>query len=123
MSNPDELERRAVAYAGKDFREARTVTVRPFSHYGDEEWKALDFLKMVGEAISKIPPGAISSAKVCLEEFDSGGYKLELIYQRLETPEEVQHRIDTALRHAHLGVRNERQEYLRLKAKYEGGRD
>lgn len=112
----DEIEKLAQGYAGQDFRKRKVVTEEAMYAGFTEEWKLQDFIQQVSQAV---PEQYRDKAVV---EFSGGGYEesgsFRITYTRPETDEEVSDRVRQALDYARSSIAAERNQYLRLKAKF-----
>ena len=113
----EETLRRARGYGGGF--EPRGMKREVFCEYGETEWTLVDFLRDIQEAVAKVPEHLRDVARVDLE----GGYeestKLSITYPDVESDEEVTARVTRAIQYALSSKAEERQQYERLKAKYE----
>lgn len=120
MTNEEsETERLAQAYAGEDFRKSRPITIEVLTRYGNTVWNTPHvFLEIISDAITLIPKDA-TNAKVILSGGYDEGCSLIISYEGLEDEATVCERVNSALSHARNNLDCERQEFERLKAKFE----
>lgn len=113
----EEIERRARAYAGNDFRERRKVVVNPVCWCGNEEMPLGEFLEFIAMSV---PEEYKASALV---SYESGAYDegdtFKVTYERMETDEDVATRINNALNYAQSSLHNDRALYEQLKKKFD----
>lgn len=122
MSGPYDEETKEIMrwYAGNDFDQHREVEETVFEVWSDETWTAPKFMEMISSALAKIPEDRLEVAQVDLElgDYESSG-RFTIKYLRAETDEEVATRVERCLAYANERKAKEREQFERLKAKYE----
>ena len=96
--------------------ERRQIDVETFGEYSDNRWPLVYFIEAV---TADVPEEFRDSATVELYFGESGGH-LTVQYTRPETDEEMRHRLAEDENYLRRLERRERNEYERLKAKFEG---
>lgn len=120
FENDPEGYRIAMAYAGGDFDKPRTLKHQVLIKYPYEEWSLDDFLALINEAASSIPPPYRSSAKVEMHEpgYD-GTASLRMSYVGPESAADVAARIRRCEQYVAERRASERATYESLKRKFE----
>lgn len=110
---------RMISYCGGAPRQPRKVIVEAFAEYANTDWPLIEFQKIIASVIEGVPAECRDSAIVELK----GGYDestvLKISYTRKSTPEEDAGRTFEALKYVNRTRRTEREQYERLKAKYD----
>lgn len=107
-----------LAYQSSEFGATRDETVECFSFTSGETWSLEAFMELVQEAVSKVPEDKRIDVRVELDFGCDGEGDFQMYYRQPETVRDALGRVHGCVQRA-LQVSNaERQEFLRLKAKY-----
>lgn len=116
-----EMKRLMTGYAGPNFDKPGEIKETPLSWWSNETMPLDAFAALVNEILAAIPPETRGRATVAFRDSygDSNGH-FEITYPRRETEAEVAKRIADCERYAAASLSDERKQYERLKAKFEG---
>jgi hypothetical protein len=120
MDWDEEAERIARSYAGLDFREAKIVERRPVYMCFEAELDLGAFIDQLQSILESVPAEFRETAKAVYERgsYDSSDC-FKIVYQERETPEEVAGRVRRCWEHVQERRARDRQDYERLKSKFE----
>lgn len=108
---------RVRSYMGRDPRVARKVTETITLLEEGFEVTLAELREAVDDAIARVPEKFRASAVVEQDvDYDTGRGPLEIKYQRLETPEEIEQNVGRALEYVRQSRAKDRREFERLVA-------
>ena len=109
-------------YYGRDPFTPIEITITAFEEYGYAEWTLPIFVALIKGATDSIPEANRESALVLLEGGNGESTKLEITYRRLQTRDEVEADVQRGLAYVNSSDRREREQYEKLRAKFEGSK-
>lgn len=105
--------------------ERRTISIEVFT----ADWSSPeipsnlgDYIQWLQGILASVPEEYRDSAGIDFDsDYESSRVSVEIDYERLETDEEIQGRLDAITQQSRLRDERDRAQYEKLKAKFEGG--